>query len=245
MAIDWNADAGEVLKQLFSHKPAASSTSTATVKEEGIGIALLWPVLLLLIGGLYLTLLYLPQQQEIELMQSKSAKIQQLRLKKIELMGLNKQSSEAAVLARTEVKQLNQMMFAHREVDQLYRQIQKLARDHQIEVRALKKLSVSPVTEHEGKERVQKSKRGKQKKEADPLFYRIKLMLRTQGEFLDYLQLREALLQFGKMIHVDREKIRALRLEDKSLTAQQRAERKGFVVVDMELTAYQRDPGEQ
>ncbi len=168
-------------------------------------------------------------------MRSKVEQIHALKMKKIELEVLGKKNREAIAEKQQAVVQLYKMMFAHREVDQLYRQIHEWARVNRIEVLALKKLGVESITEP------QKETATQEKKEADPLFYRIRLMLKSRGEFIDYLALREALLGFGKMIHVDREKIRSVRLLNSGSREEERYQDQGKVVVEMELSAYQSD----
>jgi hypothetical protein len=236
MAIDWNADVGELFKQLLSPKPKGPIVDGGA-PEERVGVAALWPLLLLLLVGSNLGLLYWPTQQEISHMQRKVDHIPKLELNQIELQVMNKRNREATTIATTEVEQLHQMMFAHREIDQLYRQIHEWARVNQIEILTLKKLGVEPVT---AQDMVKKGRGGGEQK-ADPLFYKIRLMLRSRGEFLDYLKLRKALLGLGKMIHVDGEKIRALRLESSASGEQERYQQEGKVVVEMELSAYQSD----
>ncbi len=240
MAIDWNADVGDLLKQLFSAEGGEKQERPSG--NETIGIALLWPLLLVLLAGNFLWLLYLPSEQEITRQQSRVEQIPQLRLNKVELQVLAKRNRQAIDEANIQVEALHRMMFAHREIDQLYRKIHEWARVNRIEVLTLKKLDVAPVVEETTPRNGGTAQPAAHSSApADPLFYRIRLKLRAHGEFLDYLKLREALLGFGKMIHVNEEKIRSLRVSSGRSEGGDRYLDEGKVVIEMVLSAYQSD----
>lgn len=235
MAIDWNADVGDLLKQLFS------SESSATVsKPEGVGMAMAIPALLVMSVVMFFFLVYRPLEGEIGQMQTKVDKIPELGLKQIELKVLHKKSDKEMEEATARRFQIHQMMFAHKEIDQLYRKVQEWAKLNQLKVVTLRKIGVTPVTAMMDKETT-KRRRGKGQNEPAPLFYRIELMLKIRGEFLNYLKLRDALNSYEKMLQVNSEQIRAVRILNRSLDGDALLQQRGQVEVEMVLSTYQSD----
>lgn len=226
--MDLNADIGDLLKQLFSGKKGSqdSPSSTAAIEKKlsSSGTALLWPILLSLLLVADLFIFYLPWGEDLKRDLEKTMKIEEMIAEKEGLVLKNRISAENLQQAIESKRKLTTLMFAHREIDTLYSGIHDLAKRHSLDILELKK---------EGGEAISNdsklpTKTAESPAEEDVLFYRLRVSLRMEGNYLDYIRMREDFLDFGKMINVDDEKITS----DQKLP-------QGFVRIEMKLSAYQ------
>lgn len=230
MAIDLNADLGDLLKQIFSGKKTPADTSlsqTATEKNlSSSGMAPLWPILLILLVVADLFLYYLPGEDSLKRDLEKTIRIEKMIAEEAGLVLRNRVTAENLQQAVESKKRLTSLMFAYREIDTLYSGIHDLAKRHSLEIIELKKEGGEAVT---GKEQsASAGSNGEGKSGENSLFYRLRLSLRMKGDYLNYINMREDLLDFGKMINIDDEKI----FSDIKFP-------RGIVGIDMKLSAYQ------
>lgn len=228
MAIDLNADMGEILKGIFSSGKKSRDTSSSTVADEkrlsSSGLVILFPILLLVLLVADLFFLYLPAQDALQKDLEKGRKIEGMIAEEAGLVLKNRITGRDLQEAIESKKKLTSLMFANREIDTLYSGIHDLAKRHSLEIDELKKEGGEPVSSEEEKS----DGRKRESSEENILFYRLRLSLNMKGDYLDYIRMREGLLDFGKMINVDDEKI----ISDLKLP-------QGFVKIEMKLSAYQ------
>ncbi len=232
MAIDWNADLGDLLRQWRSADPDPGLRHDSV--SEGVGLAWLWPVLVVVMIVADLFWLFLPTDAEITRLQQQLERLPVLQQERERVRTVLEQRQQRTTEAGDRLQRLIGMMYAEREIDRFYRQVHEIARSNHVEVIKLNKMGVEPIVAAATPER------GSEEDRLPPLFYRIRIHLRAQGDFLDYLRLREALLEFGKMIHIDEEKI--VTLIEPSGTGKASTNRdEGRVVVEVQLSTYQSD----
>ncbi|MBT3197687.1 MAG: hypothetical protein HN344_08175 [Gammaproteobacteria bacterium] len=245
MAIDWNADVGELFKQLLGGKEAATPSLSAPEVSAGqsqitkpkgkMGLTPLWPLLIVGVVGADLFWNYFPKNERLLVQQEKVKKVPSMINAAALLGDHDRQVILQLEESERKVAYLYTLMFAHREIDAIYATIHELARRNNIRVIELKKVGGEVVVDQGAPESQGKGSEGNPKSS----FYRFRLRLRSEGEFLDYLRLRESLLQFGKLIHVDQEQVHSARILNQG--GEDVKKRAGWVVVEMQLSAYQTD----
>jgi Tfp pilus assembly protein PilO len=139
MAIDWNADIGEVVKAIFSNenKKENNAAKGPFVKIIVAGVSVV------LIIALYVFLVYIPTQNTIEQDKLKVAEIEELK-KNIGNLStdINKAKKDLS-LANNKYNSLTKLFHTEKELEDLYRHISLLALNHGLQI-----VKLEPAGEH-------------------------------------------------------------------------------------------------
>jgi len=248
MAIDMNADIGEIFKGLFS-KNTTSTQADAKVnpyKNIMIGGAGIVGVVLL-----YLMFIFLPKQDELTIKSGQVSQISQLNLEIVRLGGEVLVAKDLLVKRKSEFEQMSKRFLAQGELDKLYRYISRLALTHKIMIAKLKQISDKPVFQlvsvadpNEGLiDDVGGEMGGDDASFEPPLpvmeendsntpkavaFYRLTIQLDASGNFLSWSKFRRDLAKMDKIIIIESEHIKLVKSEKE----------KGRVTVSLVLAAF-------
>ena len=232
MAIDMNADIGEIFKNLFAKKGA-----------DGVKGVPVNPLMKTFIAGgiavvfiiLYVFFIYLPTEEENRLKQEKISQIEfiQSEINTIsdDIIKATKDLSDA----QSKYQSLTKLFHTGKELDDLYRHISMLALTNQLMVSKIDKQGEEPVFEIEQPQQ-QANEYGLTndalvegelipKKVA---YYEFKVRFEISGNYANYTSFRKGLAQLKKIINIDQEKIIVLQSETK----------RGEVKVTAVLTIY-------
>jgi Tfp pilus assembly protein PilO len=215
MAIDMNADIGEIFKGLFSK-------NTATTKAH----AKVYPYKNIVIGGvsvvgvvlLYLIFIFLPKQDELA---TKSGQVSQISQLKSEIVSLGQEvllAKDLLVKRKSRFEQMSKRFLAQGELDKLYRYISRLALTHKIMIAKLEQISDKPVFQLVSV--------------AGPngvvAYYRLTIRLDASGNFLSWSKFRRDLAKMDKIIVIESEHTKLVKSKKEI----------GRVAVNLVLAAY-------
>jgi Tfp pilus assembly protein PilO len=215
MAIDMNADIGEIFKGLFSK-------NTATTKAH----AKVYPYKNIVIGGvsvvgvvlLYLIFIFLPKQDELA---TKSGQVSQISQLKSEIVSLGQEvllAKDLLVKRKSIFEHMSKRFLAHGELDKLYRYISRLALTHNIMIAKLEQISDKPVFQLVSV--------------AGPngvvAYYRLTIRLDASGNFLSWSKFRRDLAKMDKIIVIESEHTKLVKSKKEI----------GRVAVNLVLAAY-------
>ncbi len=215
MAIDMNADIGEIFKGLFS-KNTATTQADAKVnpyKNIMIGGAGVVGVVLL-----YLIFIFLPKQDELA---TKSGQVSQISQLKSEIVSLGQEvllAKDLLVKRKSRFEQMSKRFLAHGELDKLYRYISRLALTHKIMIAKLEQISDKPVFQLV-------SVAGPNGAVA---YYRLTIRLDASGNFLSWSKFRRDLAKMDKIIVIESEHTKLVKSKKEI----------GRVAVNLVLAAY-------
>jgi Tfp pilus assembly protein PilO len=219
MAIDMNADIGEIFKNLFAKKGA----------DGGKGVPVNPAMKTFIAGGisvvfiiLYVFFIYLPTEEVNRLKQEKISQIQfiQSEINTIsdDIVKATKDLSDA----QAKYQSLTKLFHTGKELDDLYRHISMLALTNQLMVSKIDKQGEEPVFEIEQPQQ-QANEDGLTNDalvegESIPkkvAYYEFKVRFEISGNYANYTSFRKGLAQLKKIINIDQEKIIVLQSETK------------------------------
>jgi Tfp pilus assembly protein PilO len=219
MAIDMNADIGEIFKNLFAKKGADGTKgiplNPAMKTFIAGGIAVVFIIL-------YVFFIYFPTEEENRLKQEKISQIQfiQSEINTIsdDIIKATKDLSDA----QAKYQSLTKLFHTGKELDDLYRHISMLALTNQLMVSKIDKQGEEPVFEIEQPQQQENEvglmndalgeSESKPKKVA---YYEFKVRFEISGNYANYTSFRKGLAQLKKIINIDQEKIIVLQSETK------------------------------
>lgn len=219
MAIDMNADIGEIFKNLFAKKGADGDKGVPvnplikTFIASGIAVVFIM---------LYVFFIYLPTEEENRLKQEKISQIEfiQSEINTIsdDIIKATKDLSDA----QSKYQSLTKLFHTGKELDDLYRHISMLALTNQLMVSKIDKQGEEPVFEIEQPQQ-QANEDGMANDalvegESIPkkvAYYEFKVRFEISGNYANYTSFRKGLAQLKKIINIDQEKIIVLQSEIK------------------------------
>ena len=246
MAIDMNADIGEILKGLFS-KDTLTGKAGAKVnpyKNIMIGGASVVGVVLL-----YLIFIFLPKQDELA---TKSGQVNQISQLNSEIVSLGHEvllAKDLLVKRKSTFEQMSKLFLAQGGLDKLYRYISHLALTHKIMISKLKQISDKPVFQlvsvvDPNEALIDGGEIGGDEASFEPpppvmeendsstpkavAFYRLMVQLDVSGNFLSWSKFRRDLAKMDKIIVIESEHIKLVKSEKEQ----------GRVAVNLVLAAY-------
>lgn len=120
-------------------------------------------------------------------------------------------------IAKQEYESLNELFSVDSEIEDVYKQLGKIAASYSLVIASLNKESDEPVYPNTGVQDPQQTQQPGAKPTVPPLFYRIKLKADLVGPFSKYLQFREAIAGYSKRINFDKEQIAVVEGNSKGL----------------------------
>jgi len=219
MAIDMNADIGEIFKNLFAKKGADGAKGVPVNPAMKTFIAGGISVVFII---LYVFFIYLPTEEVNRLKQEKISQIQfiQSEINTIsdDIVKATKDLSDA----QAEYQSLTKLFHTGKELDDLYRHISMLALTNQLMVSKIDKQGEEPVFEIEQPQQ-QANEDGLTNDalgegESIPkkvAYYEFKVRFEISGNYANYTSFRKGLAQLKKIINIDQEKIIVLQSETK------------------------------
>lgn len=119
--------------------------------------------------------------------------------------------------AKQEYDSLNELFSVDSEIEEVYKQLGRMAASYSLVIASLNKESDEPVYPNTGAQDPQAGQQPGAKPSTPPLFYRIKLKADLVGSFSKYLQFREAIASYSKRINFDKEQISVVEGNTKGL----------------------------
>ena len=215
MAIDMNADIGEIFKNLFSKKDGDSKKSKGVVNPytkvmvAGAGVAL--------VVILYVFFIYIPTQDELRI---KEDKVAQIDVMKIEVDVLSSKIEKAKVElsgAKKQYESLTQLFHTDKELEDLYRHISQLALMNQLMIAKLEKGGETPVFESGQSDDTQNndydSTSQEEQKRNKVAYYEFKVKFEISGNYAKYTKFRKGMADLKKIININDEQIVVLESE--------------------------------
>lgn len=221
MAIDMNADVGELIKGLFS--------SGNSGKKNPYSKLILSGVVLLLVATLYVTLVFLPTKKELLIKANQLAGIEYL---KKDIQGLSRKIKVAAKeleAAQLQYEQMTKLFHTSKELEDLYQHISMLALTHQLTITKLEKAGEEPIFEQSS---ANKNKTNNQQQKKRVAFYKFKVKFNIMGNYAGYTLFRRDLAKLKKTINIDKETIRVAEIGTDS------KKQYGVVIVAATLSTY-------
>jgi len=248
MAIDMNADIGEIFKGLFSKNTTSTQADTKVNPYKNIMIGGAGVVGVVL---LYLMFIFLPKQDELA---TKSGQVSQISQLNSELVRLGQEvlvAKDLLVKRKSTFEQMSKRFLAQGELDKLYRYISRLALTHKIMIAKLNQISDKPVFQlvsvadpNEGLIDDGGGEIGGDEESFEPpppvmeendsntpkavAFYRLTIQLDVSGNFLSWSKFRRDLAKMDKIIVIESEHIKLVKSEKE----------KGRVAVNLVLAAF-------
>jgi Tfp pilus assembly protein PilO len=218
MAIDMNADIGEIFKNLFAKKGA-----------DGIKGVPVNPLMKTFIAGgiavvfiiLYVFFIYLPIEDENRIKREKISQIESIQSEINTISDDIIKATKDLSNAQAKYQSLTKLFHTGKELDDLYRHISMLALTNQLMVSKIDKQGEEPVFEIEQPQLQPTSivdvdalgeSESKPKKIA---YYEFKVRFEINGNYANYTSFRKGLAQLKKIINIDQEKIIVLQSETK------------------------------
>jgi Tfp pilus assembly protein PilO len=209
MAIDMNADIGEIFKNLFAKKGA-----------DGVKGVPINPLMKTFIAGgiavvfiiLYVFFIYLPTEEENRIKQEKISQIESIQSEINTISDDILKATKDLSNAQAKYQSLTKLFHTGKELDDLYRHISMLALTNQLMVSKIDKQGEEPVFEIEQANDTFGESESKSKKVA---YYEFKVRFEISGNYANYTSFRKGLAQLKKIINIDQEKIIVLQSETK------------------------------
>jgi len=146
MAIDMNADIGEVIKSIFSKDKSKSASGDSGPENPYLKLIITGTIVVISIV-LYVIFVFIPAQEEIKIKQGQVDQIEQLR---VEIQTVNEEiisATKELALAKAQYEKLTKLFHTDQELEDLYRHISMLALTHNLLVSKLEKAGEEPVFE--------------------------------------------------------------------------------------------------
>ena len=146
MAIDMNADIGEVIKSIFSKDKSKSASGVSGPENPYLKLIITGTIVVISIV-LYVIFVFIPAQEEIKIKQGQVDQIEQLR---VEIQTVNEEiisATKELALAKAQYEKLTKLFHTDQELEDLYRHISMLALTHNLLVSKLEKAGEEPVFE--------------------------------------------------------------------------------------------------
>lgn len=230
MAIDMNADIGDLLRNVFSSKKATGETTNRTTNEQNPYLKLvLIGVFLMLSTVLYVMFIFLPAQDDIKIKQEQIAQIGQLK-SEIQILNDEILIAQSKLDADTiEFEELTTLFHTDQELEDLYRHISTLALTHQLLVARLAKADEEPVFDTAVNDQSDATNNNDGKTILKRVsFYKIRVMFEITGNYVRYTSFRRELAKLKKIVNID----------DERITVLDSGEQKGGVKVSATLSTY-------
>ena len=225
MAIDMNADIGEIFKTLFYKKESKKNNSSKKSKGgenpytkvigAGAGVAL--------IVVLYIFFIYIPTQEELK---AKEEKIAQIDIMRIEVDVLSNKIEKAKIKlsdAKKQYENLTQLFHTDKELEDLYRHISQLSLMNQLMISKLEKAGEIPVFEGSELDKNQDdfqngdydpaSQEREDQKRKKVAYYEFKVKFEISGNYANYTKFRKGMAELKKIININEEQIIVLESE--------------------------------
>ncbi len=247
MAIDMNADIGEILKGFFSRN---TEKTVATSKENPYKNIILAGGGVVSVTLLYLFIIFLPMQNE---MSTKYEQVSQIGQLNFEIARLEQEvllAKDSLIKRKSEFDQMSKRFLGRGELGKLYRYISRLALTHKVLIGKLNKISEVPIfqlppeTDQNDIDFDVDMGMGDSDAEfdapppdmdADDLdapkavaYYRLLIQLDVSTNFLAWSKLKRDLAKLDKIIVIESEKIELIKSKQE----------KGHVKVSLVLAAY-------
>jgi len=223
MAIDMNADIGEIFKSLFSKKDNGDSSKSKKSKSDKnpYSTVILAGASVVLIIVLYVFFVYIPTQEELRI---KEEKISQLDIMRIEVDVLSGKIEKAKIEladAKKKYESLTQLFHSDKELEDLYRHISQLSLMHQLMISKLEKAGETPVFEsihpNENQNDLQNNDYDpaaqEEKKRKKVAYYEFKVKFEISGNYANYTKFRKGMADLKKIININEEQIIVLESE--------------------------------
>jgi Tfp pilus assembly protein PilO len=219
MAIDMNADIGEIFKGLFSNKGEGSKKTKGNENPYSKVIGAGAGVMLIVV--LYIFFIYIPTQEELEI---KEEKISQIEIMRIEVDVLSNKIEKAKIELADDKKRyesLTQLFHTDKELEDLYRHISQLSLMNQLMISKLEKAGEMPVFEStqtdENQDDIQNGNydpaaQGEQKRKK-VAYYEFKVKFEISGNYANYTKFRKGMAELKKIININEEQIVVLESE--------------------------------
>jgi Tfp pilus assembly protein PilO len=219
MAIDMNADIGEIFKSLFSKKDGGSKKSKGG--ENPYSKVIVAGVSVALIVVLYVVFIYIPTQEELRV---KEEKIAQIGIMQIEVDVLSSKIEKAKMEfldAKKQYESLTQLFHTDKELEDLYRHISQLSLMNQLMISKLEKAGEMPVFESvksdENQDDFQNGDYDPASQEAQKrkkvAYYEFKVKFEISGNYANYTKFRKGMAELKKIININEEQIIVLESE--------------------------------
>ena len=214
MAIDMNADLGEIFKNLFSKKTGTKGSKDAEnpyAKVLGVGAGVV------LIVILYVFFIYIPIQDELRIKEEKVSRIEMMRVE-VDVLATRIEKAKIKLAgAKKQYESLTQLFHTDKELEDLYRHISQLALMNQLMVAKLEKGDETPVFETVQSNDVQNNdydpatqENQKRKKVA---YYEFRVKFEISGNYASYTKFRKGMAELKKIININEEQIIVLESE--------------------------------
>ena len=222
MAIDLNADIGEIFKNLFSKKTA----NKATKGEKNPYLKIIITGLVVVLStALYIFYFYIPNQEEIRIKEEKISQIEMMRTD-IDMLSVNITKAKKDLSDATKrYDSLTQLFHTDKELEDLYGHISQLALMNQLLVSKLEKVGEEPVFEIENEDNMALETENENsvdeysqndtseqniKKVA---YYEFNVKFEISGNYANYTKFRKGMAELKKIININQESIVVLESE--------------------------------
>ena len=222
MAIDLNADIGEIFKNLFSKKTA----NKATKGEKNPYLKIIITGLVVVLSTvLYIFYFYIPNQEEIRIKEEKISQVEMMRTD-IDMLSVNITKAKKDLSDATKrYDSLTQLFHTDKELEDLYGHISQLALMNQLLVSKLEKVGEEPVFEIENEDNMALETENENsvdeysqndtseqniKKVA---YYEFNVKFEISGNYANYTKFRKGMAELKKIININQESIVVLESE--------------------------------
>ena len=189
-------------------------------------------ILLLLIGVLFIWLLYLPYANEIRQKKQKINKLNSMRNELVQVRKRIKKANKDLGKAKVRYDKLTRLFHTDQELEELYRQISLLSLKHNLQVMKLERGREEPVYDKKTK-----AKQKRDKKKPDPskaLYVKVVVECEIVGRYPDYINFSSDLGKLKKMVNIENQEIK---INDNTKTL-------GMVTIKITLSTYRLLTGE-
>ena len=222
MAIDLNADIGEIFKNLFSKK----SANKATKGEKNPYLKIIITGLVVVLSTvLYIFYFYIPNQEEIRIKEEKISQIEMMRTD-IDMLSVNITKAKKELSDATKrYDSLTQLFHTDKELEDLYGHISQLALMNQLLVSKLEKVGEEPVfeienednmaleTENENSVDVYSQNDTSEQNIKKVAYYEFNVKFEISGNYANYTKFRKGMAELKKIININQESIVVLESE--------------------------------
>ncbi len=232
MAIDLNADIGEIFKNLFSKK----SANKATKGEKNPYLKIIITGLVVVLStALYIFYFYIPNQEEIRIKEEKISQIEMMRTD-IDMLSVNITKAKKDLSDATKrYDSLTQLFHTDKELEDLYGHISQLALMNQLLVSKLEKVGEEPVFEIENEDNMvleienednmaletenensvdEYSQNDTSEQNIKKVaYYEFNVKFEISGNYANYTKFRKGMAELKKIININQESIVVLESE--------------------------------
>ena len=222
MAIDLNADIGEIFKNLFSKKTA----NKATKGEKNPYLKIIITGLVVVLSTvLYIFYFYIPNQEEIRIKEEKISQVEMMRTD-IDMLSVNITKAKKDLSDATKrYDSLTQLFHTDKELEDLYGHISQLALMNQLLVSKLEKVGEEPVFEIENEDNMvletenensvdEYSQNDTSEQNIKKVaYYEFNVKFEISGNYANYTKFRKGMAELKKIININQESIVVLESE--------------------------------